>query len=310
MLRFVTHNIAVFDVCWSPDDRQFATASADHEIRVFDLMSRACTAQLAGHTSTVKQILFDKSQPSIMASCGRDGRVALWDLRVSTTSDTLSPVLEILQAHGSKKCAKLKRGQTPATSVTSIALLPGFRIASASDVSSQINTWDVRNIVKKSRAMDSSVVPVQARNYGVTSLVVSHDSSRVYSVSRDSRIYAYATSQMSSAPVYTYSDPSLKVKSFYTKASLSRDGYLACGNSDGSPVIIDTNVESKTKSRRLVHGHSKEVTGVSWGFDGNSLCSISDDTTVRVWTRNDTYRTSQKLEQMDDVSKSGWGWTE
>jgi U3 small nucleolar RNA-associated protein 13 len=56
-----------------------ATASAAHEIRVWDVPGGFCTHSFAGHTGLVLSVLFH-SRELILASAGDDGAVILWDL--------------------------------------------------------------------------------------------------------------------------------------------------------------------------------------------------------------------------------------
>jgi WD40 repeat protein len=60
----------------------------------------------------------------------------------------------------------------------------------------------------------------------------------------------------------------------------------------------------------LFHGHSKEVTGVSWSSEGN-LVSISDDFKVRCWREDaNKARRIRGGRFRDGEMRIGWGWSD
>lgn len=72
----------------------------------------------------------------------------------------------------------------------------------------------------------------------------------------------------------TYTDPNLRVSTFYLRASISPDGkYLACGSTYGGIMAWDVNgkTDSKgeVKATRLGFGkrEDSEVSAIDWGHD-------------------------------------------
>lgn len=176
-----------------------------------------------------------------------------------------------------------------AVSVTSLAFLPAGRehlLLSASEVRGTIHLWDLRASYTSERrrgrerggpgrgSKPLSTVPApparQDHAFGITSLDLSHDGARLYSLNRDNAIYVYATSHLilghapelsspapaphknSSAPpkqglgpIYALRHPSFNSLSFYVKLQLRKPQtggteLLAVGSSLGSPVIFPT----------------------------------------------------------------------
>jgi denticleless len=125
------HENGIFDVQWSATDDRIATASADLTTRITDITTGRGLWTLQGHTSTVKTISWDPSNPNLLSTGGRDGCICLWDLRISERMqledgvEKLTPVTTIRDAHGD---LQRHRGRKPkifmAKAVTSIVYAP------------------------------------------------------------------------------------------------------------------------------------------------------------------------------------------
>lgn len=78
------HPNAVFDLTWTADGTHIVTASGDHELGLWHVCSPCIhgIGSLSGvHTGSIKRVVRLSDEPHLLASCGRDGRVVLWDLR-------------------------------------------------------------------------------------------------------------------------------------------------------------------------------------------------------------------------------------
>jgi len=80
---YTCHQRVIESVCLSPDGRCFATGSADTIIKIW---STECRNKLLvslpdGHNNWVKGVRWSKTNDSLLASCGHDGRVCIWDAR-------------------------------------------------------------------------------------------------------------------------------------------------------------------------------------------------------------------------------------
>lgn len=354
------HQNAIFDVEWSADDRLLATASGDQTVSVLDVPTQAVIGRLHGHTSSVKEIKFDPTNPHLCVTGGRDGKIAVWDLRGSTAAGT-KPVSQVVSAHGcvnggTTAAAAARRNaktNTPAISITALLYKANGHLVSACASNPVLMSWDLRYLRSEVHVgaplghfpfLDSSWArPTQAcastrlqvgrtcsvnkreRTHGVTSLAQSLDGQRIYSMNRNNKVYEYTSSHEQAGPTKIIESSDLVVRSFYSKCSISNDGLLACGNANGSPVIIDTNRapdkqhhHHKTASleedqensspgaeqaglvklssdqrpsrtaRQVTGGHQQECTGLSWSHDSSVFISIGDDASTRIWRRNDT----------------------
>ena len=171
-------------------------------------------------------------------------------------------------------------------SVTAIEHLPGGRehlLVTTSEANSSVKLWDLRNANRRSQAVPLSSIAApenhaRARNFAINAIALSTDGGRLYTVSRDNTIYAYSTNslvlghapEMSSSngkgrllkepkagvgPLYGFRNPSLKLATFYIKASMRKaqndnTEILAVGSSENCPVLFPTD-ERHLPSRTL-----------------------------------------------------------
>ena len=172
-------------------------------------------------------------------------------------------------------------------SITSLAFLPPGKehlLLSASEINSSIKLWDLRSTHINRRATHNSshnntpltTIPQPPshtglrRSAGITSLALSHDGSRLYSLCRDNTIYVYSsahlilghaielsnkhtrrhinstTTRPSLGPLYGLRHPDFRSTSFYVKLSLrkpqcDKPELLAVGGgTKGGPVLFPT----------------------------------------------------------------------
>jgi len=101
------HDNGIFDLRWSPDDTALATCSGDHTARITDIATGKTTDLLRGHTSTVKTVVWDPQNASLLSTGGRDGGIRVWDLRIAERTShgmtSHAPVIVIDGAHEEDK---------------------------------------------------------------------------------------------------------------------------------------------------------------------------------------------------------------
>ncbi|KAJ8604546.1 hypothetical protein MRB53_041769 [Persea americana] len=110
--------------------------------------------------------------------------------------------------------------------------------------------------------------------------------------------------EVAPGPLYGLTHPRMRTATFFPRLALRKSGpihreVLATGQSDGTPCLFSTDEWSLNHRTRitgqaedevpiyntgcaLIQGHSAEVSGLAWSYDGD-LVSISDDYTVRRW---------------------------
>ena len=175
-------------------------------------------------------------------------------------------------------------------SVTSLSFIDPTRphlFATASESDSVVKLWDMRS----SHRFKRKTVPISCtaepqshaihRRFGITSMGVSTDHSRLYALCRDHTVYAYSTTHLilGSAPEFTSSSkpfeanksqpeaktglgplygfrhPSLQISTFYPKLAVrcatdSHPEVIAVGSSDDCAVLFPTHPRYLTPSAR------------------------------------------------------------
>ena len=192
--------------------------------------------------------------------------------------------------------AKSLRAQAPklkSVSVTSLAFLGHGRdhlFLTGGQKSAAVKLWDLRTThTRRSRhsvALSVTQLPQThsvRRNWALTSINVSSDGSKFFTVCKDNTIYAYSTSHLmlghapelspdskntqqrrfahpekrGLGPIYGFRHPRLQVNSFYVKAAVRQSSdanseLLAVGGSEGSAIVFATN-------ERYLSGSTYEV---------------------------------------------------
>ncbi|RYP12044.1 hypothetical protein DL765_007504 [Monosporascus sp. GIB2] len=177
------------------------------------------------------------------------------------------------------------RGELPGrigdVSVTALQFLPPgreFLLLTACESDTSIKLWDVRSI-HTSRQKTPSPLSVTAppashsnwRPFGISSLALNTDGSRLYAVCKDNTVYAYSTAhlmlghapelstrngeparrrygavtQQGLGPLYGFRHPLFHAASFYVKCAVrpAREGrseLLAVGSSDSRAILFPT----------------------------------------------------------------------
>ncbi|CAL8574496.1 hypothetical protein XPA_000454 [Xanthoria parietina] len=335
-LTFRPHTNAILDLAFSPDDLRLATASGDQTSQIIDMPTQRAVHTLVGHTSSLKQVMFQPNSSSVIATSSRDGSVRLWDLRCrgsdtpvqflrvymdgsegadasrnSSKGMTYSSCVDaIIGAHSSRSLSAPSvskavssnatndipsKSETPSrrggASITALSFLPPGRehlLLTASEADATVKLWDLRTTYSHRRS--SHPVPLSStrqpqshtkyRHYGVTSLALSGDGARLYTVCRDSTIYAYSTAHLvlghapelvsttassevntcmrksrfsrstekeGAGPIYGFRHPQLLASTFYIKAAVrpaknNRSELLAVGSGsvNGCAVVFPT----------------------------------------------------------------------
>ncbi|KAF2773938.1 WD40 repeat-like protein [Teratosphaeria nubilosa] len=398
-VNFKVHSNAIMDMAFSADDYLLASASGDQTARVVDMHTQQVLAILSGHGSSVKQIRFQPNTDNIITTSARDGTVKVWDLRSGELGSVAS--LRVSQrrflnedgveepsvrycnegilvgpAHrsvnGVTTSPSILKSEDSSVSITSIQHLPNGRehlLLTASELSASVKLWDLRNARSRSPvALAATPLPEthrKTRNFGLSSMMLSGDGARLYTLCKDATVYAYSTNQillgaapeMSNGsrrrapketkvglgPLYAFRHPALRTETFYVKSSMRPargDGseILAVGSSSGCAVLFPTDERHFKRPQRddedsddeddmpsltrklarastsslpvyqqgtaLIRGHTKEVTSMTWTYDGD-LVTVADDFTTRVW-REDAEQ-ARHLRNCGEGGGQRWG---
>ena len=325
------HDNAIMDLDFSEDDLLLATASGDQTCQIIDVRTRTSIYCLTGHQSSIKRVQFQpNSGNNVLATCARDGSIRLWDVRCNQNDrptyyvrgvDTntmlqnakfIQPKNSIALAHAAAFVPKsttirpVRPNLVPGRnefSITSLSFLQGSRshlLVTASETDAVVKLWDTRTAYSNKRSglpvpLSCTLEPESHafhRRFGVTSLAVSTDCSRIYTLCRDHTIYTYSTShfilgnapelsttptrpyrpsdggQHGLGPIYAFRHPQLRVATFYPrlairKATDSQTELLAAASSEECVVLFPTNERYLTKSARIAPGDTS-VPKQSW----------------------------------------------
>ena len=299
------HDNAIMDLEFSQDDKYIATASGDQTCQIIDVQKQKSVWTLTGHSCSVKKVQFQPNEPSILASCARDGSINIWDVRenpgkmpprqivgpMTDEMEAVEPKHTIWDAHQSRMRTRSAtfsgRSDFSVTSLTFLDTSRPHLIATASESDTIVKLWDIRS----KHSYRTKTVPVSCtvdpnshtmhRHFGITSMAVSTDTSKIYTLCRDHTVYAYSTShlmlgsapEMSSTaapwknmklghqtglgPLYGFRDHSMAITTFYLKLALRRatetsSELLAIGSSDHCAVLFPTDERYLTKAARRV----------------------------------------------------------
>ncbi|KAL2335722.1 hypothetical protein Fmac_016935 [Flemingia macrophylla] len=290
--NWLSHQNAVFDICWIKEDTQILTASGDQTIKLWDVQERKCLGVLTGHTGSVKSLCSHPTNSDIIVSGSRDGSFRIWDLRCKSTARSRRGEVNICSmggvkgAHISSHAKRTRRGKAASMSITSVlSLKDQVSIATAGAVDSVLKFWDTRNL--KSIVTQTCPCPQttdKKRLHGISSL--SQDDSGLFlsASCMDNRVYLYDTLQIDKGPLQSFSG--CRIESFFVKAAISPDASnIVCGSSNGNAYVWK--VDKPQDDPTILKSHDGEVTAVNWcSSEIGKLATCSDDFTVRTWKKN------------------------
>ena len=172
-------------------------------------------------------------------------------------------------------CSYQRSGEASVTAIKFMGPGKEHLLLSGCEADASIKLWDIRSIHTsrhKNTAVPLSYTPppdshTQWRQFGIGSLALSGDGTRLYALCKDSTVYAYSTAHLmlghapellpntprrrhvqteeSLGPMYGFRHDSLHAGSFYIKCSVrpakaGASELLAVGSSSGTPVLFPT----------------------------------------------------------------------
>ncbi|KAL1886049.1 hypothetical protein Cpir12675_006890 [Ceratocystis pirilliformis] len=279
-----------------------ATASGDRTARVVDFETGKTLVNLDPSNEALRDIRFRPSDPHVLMTSSRGGVINIFDIRHRQPTHALDcaemtfvewmpprPIFPSVQVRHSKPIHTISRAyafkdhqsNSPQSSITAVRWLPtrDHLIVSAGGSDASLTLWDSRYISRNNVAPLAHTDlptndPYYTRNFGVTSLSLSSDGSRIYSTCRNSSIYAYSVPHLilgqapelgpldnsrlphkglnhrGLGPLFSLRHDDLSIDSFWIKSSIQPSAVtgsgdiLAVGNSKLCPVVF--NVDEKT----------------------------------------------------------------
>ncbi|GAM88986.1 hypothetical protein ANO11243_070200 [Dothideomycetidae sp. 11243] len=315
------HVSSVKQIRFQPgNDSVLATSSRDGSVQIWDLRCRGTDVP-----AKELHIAEDDTDPSSWSERARKVVYAETCISIKdahSSFSTLTTRKSNADIFSVRSDAALRRHDV---SITAISFLPQGRehlLLSASAANASIKVWDIRG---RYSSRKGPAVPVSAtaepdthvkqRRFGLTSLALSTDGGRLYSLCRDSTLYAFSTSHLilgqapefdrpnykwrptganpkdGLGPLYGLQHPSLQVTSFYIKAALrpargASDELLAVGSRDGAPILFPTD-EAQLR-------HHEESGNAYTEYDSESDDDDADDFFPRSPSRRPAPRPRRK----------------
>ena len=279
------HVSSVKQVCFQPGsgNNVIATSSRDGTVQIWDLRSRAsdqpvgCVKVSLDGVSTESGYDPPKSDMTWAIPVYTIDRAHV--VRRTTTLSSGRPAAKPPLHRATNTKSELS-GRRAEASITGLCFLPPSRshlLLTSSEANASVKLWDLRFTHKPRRGsptpLSTSCQPKSHnlyRQFGLTSLVLSMDGGRIYTLCRDNSVYVYSTPhlllgsapelQSSSArprrscgiekeglgPLYGMRHPKLHAASFYVKLAIrpakgDKTELLAVGSSDCCAVVFPTN---------------------------------------------------------------------
>ncbi len=87
--RYIGHSKEIKDICFSPDEKLFASSSNDKTIRVWNIENGTCEHILTGHTGCVWKLYFEND--TTLYSASTDNSIRIWDLKTNKEVTQFNP---------------------------------------------------------------------------------------------------------------------------------------------------------------------------------------------------------------------------
>ena len=265
------HCSSVKQIRFQPgNDSILATSSRDGSVQIWDLRCRGSNIPV----NDFRVGLDSDMNATLSAAVNRQ---VVYASTCISIRDAHSHVPNASKRSSSSLFApKSESAQRADVSITALTFLPQGRehlFLTASEANASVKLWDIRGRYSSrgpTLPVSSTAEPeghLKHRRFGLSSIVLSGDGSRFYSLCRDSTVYAYSTNhlilgqapelaggrsrwrsnegQTGLGPLYGFRHPQLKTSSFYIKAGIrpakdDKEEMLAVGSRDGCAVLFPT----------------------------------------------------------------------
>ena len=353
------HVSSVKQVCFQPGsgNNVIATSSRDGTVQIWDLRSRALEQPVGCVKVSLDGVSTDSGYDP--PTSGMTWAIPVYTIdRAHVVRRTTTPSSGRLAAKPPSNLVRNTKselsGRRAEASITGLCFLPPSRshlLLTSSEANASIKLWDLRFTHKPRRGSPTPLSTTRQpeshdlyRKFGLTSLVLSNDGGRIYSLCRDNTVYVYSTShlvlgsapeiQSSMArpqrsggtekeglgPLYGMRHSKLHAASFYVKLAIraakeDKSELLAVGSSDCCAVVFPTNEGYMYHQENRVLEFSADASSTS--FRSSSLTRSSQERSSNevelVSERLDStipiYQHGSALVRGHDKEVTGMSWT-
>jgi WD40 repeat protein len=233
----------------SPSDPILASGSADHTVRLWDLVEPRLLGILEGHSGWVNCLAINPTG-SVLASAGRDGHICLWRLPDGRTGKRL-------EGHG----------QT----VFCLAISPDDGILASGSSDQTVRLWSLPS--------GDELGTLEGHEGGISCLAISPDGQILASGSADGtvRLWSLPAGRL----LRTLDGHHGEELDGVLCLAISPDGSLLASGGVDSAVRLWKLPDGKLK--RILEGHRESVYALAITPDSKALVSGGGDQAVRLW---------------------------
>lgn len=277
VITLAGHESSVKQVRFQPGSSSvIATASRDGSVQIWDLRCKSFKKPARDIRVSLEP------SDGTTGSKNPGGEAMTWarPVNIITGAHAIRRIDPMTTASCGDAPSKTERpGRRGDVSITALSFLPAGRehlFVTASEANASVKLWDLRTTHSHRRGratpLSTTTQPEshnRHRQFGLTSLALSSDGSRLYTLCRDNTVYAYSTSHLilghapdlslSSSrrkrsggaeksglgPLYGFRHPQLHATTFYVKLALraavgNKSELLAVGSSEECAVLFPT----------------------------------------------------------------------
>ncbi len=281
------HTIHSWLSSFSPDNTLLACGRTDQTIKLWDICSGQCVRTLQRQVKMIGPVAFSPDG-QILASGGEDTTVKLWDVNTGEClysmdghnqaiwSVSFSPNGKILASGSEDKTVKLWDVSTGKCWKTlqglhielawSIAFSPDSQTLAIAGEASVISLWDVNT--------GKCIKTLSGHNARIWSISFSPNGKTLASGGDDQSIKLWQVS--TGRCIQTLQG----YPSFIGSVAFSLDGQYLAGNTGYTVRVWDL---ANDNSLTSFYGHTRDVMGLAYSIDAQTLVSGSLDGTIRFW---------------------------
>ncbi|MFE4328258.1 TIR domain-containing protein [Streptomyces sp. NPDC056831] len=265
--RLPGHTAPVYTAVYSPDGRTLITGDAGARLRRWNLSDGSADGELTGHQGAVYRARF--SPDGTLLATADQGAAGGGTVRIWRAEDTR--LLHTFTGHTGR--------------VYALDFHPDGTLLVSGDTDGQVRLWDPVVGTPAGTMEHCAGAVYQVLFHSSGKLLTSCDSSgqvRLWNVSgtpRTGRTVALHDRQ-----------PTAHRGSAWACAFRPGDRQLLTVGNDGGAQIWDADTGH---GRRILRGHGRRVTGLSFSADGTQLAAAGNDGTVRLWETRTGRRTTE-----------------